>query len=299
MPTTTELLLIWDRKKPRSQQRELGMSELGACRRRVGYRLAGIAPSNPAGSVQAAMGSAIHQVVAEILEDLGLDGVVHEKEVNAFGLKGHFDRVEDDVLVDVKTTSSRWLEHIKLHGPETSHIWQVSVYAAALKLAGHNIKRVRIDYLARDSGEEHNWPTLEGAPFNPRHVRDALEWLQAIQQADLDMLPRDEDPDGPFCGHCPYMTLCWQGRVPGRDPRSVMYIEDPDTAKHAERLWQIRQQMKALEKEADTYKGILDAVRPDDGGLVKAGDRYLDFRRNPRNPSKYSLYFTSAPKDGA
>lgn len=296
MPTTTELLLIWDRKKPRSQQKELGMSELGACRRRVGYRLAGVAPSNPAGSVQAAMGSAIHQVIAEILDDIGLDGVVAEKEVNAFGLKGHFDRVEDHTVIDVKTTSSRWLEHIKLHGPEHSHLWQIHMYAAALRFQKHDIKRVRIDYLARDTGEEYNWPNLEGARFNPQHVRDALEWLHAVQSADLDMLPRDQEPDGAFCGHCPYQTLCWGGAVEGRDPRSVLYVEDPDAQRWTDKLWDLRQQIKALEKQADEAKGALDAIRPNDGGLVQAGDRYLDFRRNPRNPEKFSLYFVSAPK---
>lgn len=298
MPTTTELLLEWDRRRPRSQQRELGMSELGACRRRVGYRLAGTAPSNPAGSVQAAMGSAIHEVVAEILDDLGLNGVISEKEVNAFGLKGHFDRVEGDVLVDVKTTSQRWLDHILLHGPETKHLWQINMYAAALRLAGHKVKRVRIDYLARDTGEEYNWPSEQGAPFDPRHVRDALEWLDAVRNAELDMLPRDEDPEGAFCGHCPYLSLCWQGAVAGRDPRSVMFVEDPDAARWADELWDLRQQIKALEERADTVKSALDGVRPDQGGLVQAGGRYLDFRRNPRNPEKFSLYFSSGPKTG-
>lgn len=286
MPTTTELLLEWDRRKPRSQQRELGMSELGGCRRRAGYRLAGTEPSNPSGSVQTAMGSAIHQVIAEILEDLGLDGVIHEKEVRFAGLLGHFDRVENQTVIDVKTTSSRWLDHIKLHCPETSHLWQVSLYAAALKLAGHDVTRVRIDYLARDSGEEFIWPHENGAPFDPRHVRDALTWLQAVRDSDLDMLPRDEDPDGPFCKGCPFFTICWDGHIPGRDPRTVLYIEDPDTARWAEELWQLRKQIKDLQAREVRAKKALEAVRPDEGGLVAAGGRLLNFRSN-------GLYFAA------
>lgn len=296
MPTTTDLLLEWDRRKPRSRQKELGMSELGACRRRVGYKLAGIEATNPSGSVQAAMGSAIHQVIGEILEDLGLDGVLHEKEVNAFGLKGHFDRVEDGVLIDVKTVSQRWLDHILLHGPETKHLWQINMYAAAVRLAGHKVNRVRIDYLARDTGEEYNWPSEKGAPFNPRHVRDALEWLEAVRSADVEMLPRDEDPDGSFCGHCPYLTLCWQGRVPNRDARSVLYVEDPDAQKWADKLWDLRQQIKALTEQEITAKKALDALRPDDGGIVQAGDRFIQFRRNARNPETFGLFFVAAPK---
>jgi CRISPR/Cas system-associated exonuclease Cas4 (RecB family) len=297
MTTTSELLLEWDRRKPRSQQKELGMSELGGCRRRAGYRLAGVEPSNPAGSVQAAMGSAIHKAVAEILEELGIDGVSYEREVRFAGLLGHYDRVEGDVLVDVKTTSSRWLEHIKLHCPEQSHLWQVSLYAAALKLEGKDIKRVRIDYLARDSGEEFIWPNERGAVFNPQHVRDALEWLQLVYDTELDMLPRDYDPDDSFCGHCPFFTLCWDGHVPERDLRSVMFVEDPDAAKWADELWDLRQQIKALQKREGRIKAALDAIRPDDGGRVKAGDRVLDFRRNPKNPEMFSLYFV--PGDAA
>lgn len=292
MPTTTELLLEWDRRKPRSQQKELGMSELGGCRRRAGYRLAGTPPSNPSGSVQAAMGSAIHQAIAEILRELNIPGVGFENEVRFAGIIGHYDRTEDDEVVDVKTTSARWLEHIKLHCPELPHLWQVSLYAAALNLAGQKIRRVRIDYLARDTGEEFTWR----GPFNPQNVRDALEWLQLVYDTPLDMLPRDYDPDGPFCESCPFFVTCWNGHVPNRDPRSVMFIEDPDAAKWADELWQIRQQMKALEQRENTVKKALDAIRPDGGGLVQAGERFLDFRRNPRNPEAFSLYFTSGKK---
>lgn len=297
MTTTSELLLEWDRRKPRSQQKELGMSELGGCRRRAGYRLAGVEPSNPAGSVQAAMGSAIHQAIAEILGELGIDGVSHEREVRFAGLIGHYDRTEGDVVIDVKTTSSRWLEHIKLHCPELPHLWQVSLYAAALKLEGQDIKRVRIDYLARDTGEEFIWPNERGALFNPQNVRDALEWLQLVYDTDLQMLPRDYDPDGPFCGHCPFFTLCWDGHVPERNPWTVMFAEDPDAAKWADELWELRQQIKALQKREERVKAALDAIRPDVGGRVKAGDRVLDFRRNPRNPELFSLYFV--PGDAA
>lgn len=293
MTTTSELLLQWDRRRPRSQQKELGMSELGGCRRRAGYRMAGVAPSNPSGSVQAAMGSAIHDAIAEILEELGIDGVSHEREVRFAGLVGHYDRTEDDMVIDVKTTSSRWLEHIKLHCPELPHLWQVSLYAAALKFEGHDIKRVRIDYLARDTGEEFIWPNEHGAVFNPRHVRDALQWLKVVYDSELEMLPRDHDPDGPFCSSCPFFTLCWQGHVPERDRRSVMFVEDPDAAKWADELWDVRKQIKALQERADAVKGVLDAIRPNDGGHVKVGDRTLDFRRNPRNPELFSVYFVS------
>jgi CRISPR/Cas system-associated exonuclease Cas4 (RecB family) len=293
MPSTSELLLEWERRRPRSQQKELGMSELGGCRRRAGYRLAGVEPSNRSGSVQAAMGAAIHEAIADILETLGIDGVSHEAEVRFAGLVGHYDRIEGPTVVDVKTTGSRWLEHIKLHSPERAHLWQVSLYAAALIASGHNINRVRIDYLARDTGEEFVWPNEQGARFDPVNVRDALNWLQLVRDTDLEMLPRDYDPDGPFCASCPFFTRCWEGHVPNRDKRTVLYMDDPDAARWAEELWTVRQQIKELEIRERRAKAALDAVRPDQGGLVKAGRRFIQFRPTRQDPEKFALFFVA------
>jgi hypothetical protein len=299
MPSTSELLLMADRRRPRTLQKEIGMSDLGSCRRKVGYKLAGTEPVNPSGSVQAAMGSAIHDLIADTIAGLNLPGIVAEQEVRIAGLLGHFDREEDDLMVDVKTTSSRWLEHIKLHGPEHGHLWQVSCYAAARILQGSKVKRVRIDYLARDTGEEYQWPSPEGAPFNPRHVRDAFEWLENVRRTDVDMLPRDNDPDSVFCQGCPFGGpdggICWEGYVPERHLRSVQFVEDPDAAKWAEKLWDARERKRAAEKDESEAKQVLDAIRPDGGGRVQVDGfpKNLDFRRNPKNPEMFSLYFVA------
>jgi hypothetical protein len=630
MPSTSELLLAADRRRPRAQQAEIGMSELGDCRRRAGYRLAGTAPSNPGGSVQAAMGSAIHDTIARILEDLGIDGVSHEAAVRFAGIPGHYDRVENETIIDVKglalttqiptpsgwttmgavkvgdevfssdglpcrvmvksatkrigtyivrfrdgatvvcdrehlwwamrigsgskrmevvgveamadsvkvgkaarqanwrvpvaeplvlpqltlpvppyvlgcwlgdgslgcgriskhaelfaeieregfevgpippsqldkkapsrtvhglapmlrgagvlhnryiphpylrasltqrqaliqglmdsdgtwnkarhraefsstskalaegmyellisvgeqphmawgtshgfgvqvescrvdwsplrfnpfrtpvkasrvevselqkerarfrtissiecgpdvetaciavgsanrtylcgaemvpthnTTGSRWLEHIKLTGPEISHIWQVSMYGAALITSGQKIRRIRIDYLARDTGEEYQWPSAEGAPFSPMHVRDALGWLQAVKDAPLAMLPRDHEPDSAFCRGCPFFGTCWEGHVPGRDPRSVLFVEDPDAGKWAGELWDLRRQIKTLQGRERRVKAALDAVRPDGGGFVQTGGHVIEFRRTARDAETFAVYFRPA-QDG-
>ena len=262
MTSTSELLLEWTRRSPRSQQREIGMSELGSCRRKVGYRLAGQTPTNAGGSVQAAMGGAIHDAIHKILLELGTPGVTAETEVTFAGIKGHYDRVEDDILVDVKTTSSRWLEHIKLHGPEHSHLWQVSCYAAALITQNTPIKRIRIDYLARDTGEEYQWPDDQGTPFRPVHVREALEWLKLVRDTPVEMLPRDYEPESTFCRGCVFFDTCWGGAVSDMDRRSVLYLEDPDLEKWISELWQARLDKKDAADREDRAKGALSAVNP-------------------------------------
>lgn len=264
--TTSELLLERDRRRPGSLQREFGMSELGGCRRRAGYRLAGTEPTNSSGSVQAVMGTAIHAAIAEVLADVAAPDDLVEHPVTFAGILGHLDRYEaaTKTVVDVKTTSSRWLEHIKTHGPDRSHVWQTHAYGAGLVAEGHDVRRIRIDYLARDTGEEHT-VTLD---FDPAVVIEALAWVEEVRSSDLEMLPRDYDPAGPFCGNCPFRDVCWEGAITGRDPRSVLYLEDPDAAKWAEQLWAAREAKKAAEALEEQAKGALDALRPNDEGTV-------------------------------
>lgn len=284
MTTTSELLLAWDQRRARTLQREIGMSDLGGCRRRAGYRLAGVEPSNSSSSVQAVLGTAIHEAIGSVMAEYAEPGDLVEHEVRFAGILGHLDRYESasQTVVDVKTTSSRWLEHIKLHGPDYPHRWQVSVYGAALAVEGREVKRVRLDYIARDTGEEWPWESR----LDTRDVRDAMQWLKLVQETPLEMLPRDYEPDSVFCQHCPFLDICWEGAVPNRSPLSVLYIEDPDAEKWASELWQARLDEKAAKKRAKVAAGALDAIRPDDGGRVQVGERTLDFRSN-------GLYFVS------
>lgn len=262
--TTASLLLEWDRRRPRSTQREFGMSELGDCRRRAGYRLAGVAPTNAGGSVQAVMGTGLHQNVADVLHQLQAEGVIPadalvEHEVKFAGILGHLDLFIEPELTDTKTTSSRWLAKLKVNGPSLSHLWQTHGYAAALIEQGRKVRRINIDYIARDTGEEWRW----SGPFEVAHVRDALRWVAEVRATPLEELPRDHAPDSPFCEHCPFLDLCWDGYVPDRDRRSVLYVEDPDATKWAERLEDARSRKAAAAADEAEAKGALDALRPD------------------------------------
>jgi hypothetical protein len=295
MPSTAELLLLWDQQRPRSQQVEVGFSDLGSCRKRTGYKLAETPHVNQAGSVQAAIGTAIHDAIAVIMAQVAHDGDLINHKVTYAGISGELDRYERDTrtVVDTKTCSTYWLQHIKLHGADHHDVWQVSCYGAGLILQGHPVENIRIEYLARDSGEEYPW----SKPIDPQDIRDALEWLQLIRDTELDMLPRDYEPDSIFCQGCPYGGpdggICWERHVPGRDFRSVLYVEDPDAGKWAERLWDARQDKKipaAAEAEA---KGALSAVVHPGGIPTKCGDRWL------RYDARGALTFVPAPRQEA
>lgn len=269
--TTADLLLLWDRRRPRSVQTEFGWSELGGCRRRAGYRLAGTPPTDVGGSVQAVMGTVLHEAVAEVLRQMQAEGLIPaedmiEHEVHFAGIKGHLDRYEpaDARVTDTKSTNSRWLAKLRVNGPPLSNLWQVHGYGAALIAEGYPVRELAIDYIARDTGDQWRWT----GPFEPHHVKDALAWVTEVRQTELQFLARDYDPDGPFCSHCPFFTACWDGRVAGRDERSVLFVEDPDAAGWMDKLDDARGRKKAAERDESEAKGALDALRPNDEGIA-------------------------------
>lgn len=267
--TTAELLLEWDRRRARSQQKELGMSEVGGCQRRAGYRIAGVKPSNAGGSVQAVMGTAVHSAVENVFRDLQKEGLIPaedlvEYEVRFAGVLGHLDRYASVTaeVKDTKTTVGRWLDQIKVNGPTQGHIWQIHLYGAGLIRAGYPVRRVTIDYIARDTGDD--W--RESMPFDTQHVRDAVAWLENVRSTPLEFLNRDYSPDSTWCRTCPFQQTCWEGGVPNRDPRSVMYLDNPDAAMWAEKLDKARRDKADAEKREKEAKGALDAIRPNDFG---------------------------------
>lgn len=267
-PTTGELLLMWDRRRPRSLQTEFGMSELGGCRRRAKYRLEGFAPTDAGGSVQAVMGTVLHSGVADMLHEMQAEGLIPaaaliEHEVHFAGIKGHLDLYIEPELTDTKSTSSRWLARLKTDGPSLPNVWQTHGYAAALMAEGHPVRRINIDYIARDTGEQWRWT----GPFETAHVRDALSWVAHVRSTPLEDTARDYDPTGPFCGHCPYFTVCWDGYTIGRDPRSVLLVEDPDAAAWADKLHEARTDKAKAEADEAVAKGALDGLRPNELGV--------------------------------
>ena len=267
LPSATELLLAWDAKRPRSQQKEIGVSQLGCCRRQTGYMLA----SFPADEdfepnvTQAAMGSAIHEALAAGAR-LAIPGAHAEAlEIHFAGLTGHPDLVHDGTVVDFKTLGySMQLAGIRQKGPPQRNIWQVSVYAAGLILAGHPVTTTRLNYIARDSGDEFVWEQ----PFDAAVVEEAMIWLADVRAGPIEILPRDYRPDSAMCKSCQFFTRCWDAPR-GTDDRHVLFTDDPDVASWALALWDAgltRKRAEELEKDA---KGALDYLRT----ITRPGER--------------------------
>ncbi len=268
IPSTAELLLRWDWERPRSQQRALGFSDLGSCRRQAGYKLHGYPPEKPSGSIQAVMGTAVHDAVDNalvLMRKQGLlphDSVINE-EVRFGGLTGHPDLYVDGICRDTKTIGyDAQLANYKLNGPPRRHLWQVMTYAAALIVSDRPVHTVQLDYLVRDSGNSWMW---EG-PFDYGAVYEAMQWLEQIRETDLDMLARDYAPDSAVCRGCSFFNRCWDGHVLDRDERSAILVEDHDAVGWAVKLEDARARLKEAKEAESLAKGVLDALRPNSEG---------------------------------
>lgn len=246
----------------------MGMSDLGGCRRRAGYQLAGYAPEKPSGSVQAVIGTAVHDTADMALRKMRDDGIIPassviNEEVRFGGLIGHPDLYVDGTLRDIKTVGyDAQLANYKLNGPPRNHMWQVMTYAAALIVSDRPVHTVQLDYLVRDSGQSWLW---EG-PFDFVAAREAMMWLDLVRQTPLEYLPRDYAPDSPHCKGCPFFNACWDGHVLDRDERSVMLVEDADAVGWVKRLEDARDRLKAAKADEVLAKGVLDALRPNETG---------------------------------
>lgn len=275
IPTATEMLEAWDALRPRSMQDELGISNLGGCRRAAGYRLRGYPaePPGPGARMKMILGTAIHGALAEAARAaLGDEALIEDTEVRFAGVPGHPDLIHGGICVDFKTRGfAVQLENVRRHGPPRQHRWQVNLYAAALIRQGRPVHTVRLDYIDRGSGEEYVWE----APFSMADVRDAMAWLENVRTAPLEALPRDYAPDSAYCASCPYFRACWGRGVPDRDPRSILFLEDPDAEKWLRQLAAAREAKTAAEADEAEAKGALDALRtvtePGDSQDITAG----------------------------
>lgn len=255
-------------------QTELGMSELGGCEKRAKFRLLGVEPTDPSGSIQAVLGTLIHEAIAGVLKQLQDEGLISaedliEHAVEFAGVPGHNDHYEADTetLVDTKTTSQRMLDYWREHGISRSWRFQTATYAAALVKQGNPVRWIRIDVLARDTGDEESFVRM----FDPGEVGQAMEWLAWVRNTPLESLPRAYAPDSKLCERCPFRRACWGEAKPGRDPRSVVFAELPNAVDWVEQLQQGRAMAKEGQELADEAKGVLDAVR-----LNERGTDYAD-----------------------
>lgn len=178
----TEMILWANRTSARSQQRELGASELSPCIRKLGYRIAGIpavaADGDPWPSI---VGTGIHmwleQAVNRYENVHRLGRWVAEMTVHPSGdVKGHTDLYDAETftVVDWKSKGTEEMREIR-KGVVTfaDAIQQVNLYGLGHKRAGRRVDHVSLVFMPR--GGWLSGIYVWSAPFDEALALEALD----------------------------------------------------------------------------------------------------------------------------
>ena len=254
-----DILHAKENSRPRSNQVQIGPSELGGCRRKVYYRLHDQHETNTDEMKLAAiMGTAIHSAIEQAIAMADPDGkkYVVEQEVEYGDMKAHIDLwiPETGDVVDWKTVKKTNLSYF----PSTQQRWQVQVYGYLLDKSGKG-KPVNVNLvaIARD-GDERDIK-VHSEPYDPAIAEEALRWLAEVKQATEAPAPeRDES----YCKfYCKYYDASGDIGCVGLKKKEAgateVVIADPDADRAALLYLQLGQQIKELEAQQDSLKESL------------------------------------------
>jgi CRISPR/Cas system-associated exonuclease Cas4 (RecB family) len=250
-----------DASRDRSQQTEVGPSEIGGCKRKVWYRLNAQPHTNENQSKLAAiMGTAIHAAIEEAIGALDPEGKEYlvETEVAYGDMKAHVDLFvpSTGAVIDWKTSKIKNLSYF----PSNQQRWQVQVYGYLLSKNGYEVKTVNLVAIARDGAEKDI--KVHSEPYDETMALAALTWLENVKASKE--LPAPEK-DASFCkDYCQYYDATEQmgcgGLKKERIVLSEVVIEDAEIDKHALHYLQLDRKIKELEKERDSYKASLEGA---------------------------------------
>jgi CRISPR/Cas system-associated exonuclease Cas4 (RecB family) len=242
--------------RPRSQQTQVGVSQIGGCRRQVWHQLQGAERENATLQLPALMGTAIHQLIQDAFVDSveeEMEDYWVETELEYDGIKGHVDFYLPKLgaVIDWKTTKMRNLAYF----PSQQQRWQVQLYAWLIEKV-HNEKPLTVSLVAipRD-GDERNIK-IHTEEYNPSIAEEAIAWYRNV--ASMTEPPAPERYAAQFCQHyCSYFGKACQGK--GKEKAEVT-ITDKPTIQLIERYIEVTNDIKRLDEEKDSLKAFLEGV---------------------------------------
>jgi len=186
-----------DNQRDRSQQKDIGPSAIGDCRRRVFLQLIDAPKVNETDSLAAILGTFIHSGIAEAIkrEDPFNDNFLIEQEFAIEGLRGHVDLYIKDrkQVVDWKTTKVKSLRYF----PSDQQKMQVQVYGYLLEQNGYQVDKVTLVAIARDGSSQDIREHTE--PYDEQTALEGLKWLSEVREAALNNQPPEPEKTMSFC----------------------------------------------------------------------------------------------------
>lgn len=237
----------------RSQQVQVGVSDLGFCSERVKRQIAGeVAPERDvtAAFIGTALGRETEEALAKVWPDAILQAEVTlrlQGETRTYEIPGHPDIIRPHgLLIDVKTT--RGLTVVKRTGPSQSQQFQRHGYALAAHEAGLfdvPLEQVQVANVWLDRAGDDTEPHVQMEPFNPEVVEEAARWLDEVVYAYEHGLDARKEPPREMCAKvCGFYETCrlYDTDVEGllTDPKVVtavqMYLEGGDLERQGAKL---------------------------------------------------------------
>lgn len=244
-------LTQYDNNRARSQQVEIGVSQIGGCRKQVWLQMQDAERTNDTLKLPALMGTAIHKMIEEALAADWNDYQM-EREVEYDGLKGHIDLYLPAIgaVIDWKTTKLKNLDYF----PSKQQRWQVHLYAFLLSKNGESPKTVTLVGIPRDGDERHIRIHTEN--YDEQMAMDALLWLADVKQATE--APAPERYAAQFCQHyCPYFGDICTGKEKEINAET---ITDDVVIGAVEKYLEVTAEIKKLEDKKDGIKALLENV---------------------------------------
>lgn len=207
---------------PRSQQKQIGPSEIGApCTRRLGYKWLGIPGREQGVNWKATMGTGAHmwletafdldnmRVAAEDGQERWLvETRVNVGTVDGIEITGSCDLYDrwTGTVIDHKTVGKTQLQKYRAGGAGQQYRAQAHLYGRGWQRAGFEVRTVAVAFLPRDGelDQAHIWHE----PYDEQVALDALQRLEGVAlacrvagTAALPGLPTAEQ----WCQSCPWL----------------------------------------------------------------------------------------------
>lgn len=249
-----------DASRSRSNQTQIGPSELGSCRRKVWYRLNSQPTTNDDSlKLAAIMGTAIHTEIEAALRSQDPDSTRFwlETEVEYEGMKAHIDCYipEEAMIVDWKTIKSKTASYF----PSEQQKWQVQVYGYLMKNGNKQpVEKVALVAICRD-GDERDVLFYE-EPYDEAKALKALQWLEELKT--LTAAPEPEKDSATYCQHyCQYFDATGEMGCAGRKKAPVAglpRIGEISVSNAASKYFALNKEIKVLTDEKDSLRVHLE-----------------------------------------
>jgi hypothetical protein len=250
------------KRSARSQQKQVGPSELGGCARKLWYKLNDQEKSNPNTlSLASILGTGIHSHIQQIFhqqdpwgERFILEGEFELPEDNIIGHVDMYDKANAEVI-DWKTSTK---SNLGRYFPSKAQRWQVQLYGMLVNRAGHDVKTVTLVGIPRD-GDERDI-VYHSEPFDPEVCKEALAWLAEVRDATTPPAP---EKDASFCKHyCSFYDETGVKGCAGRPKADAVraVIEDIALVSAAQDYLQIAQDIDTLSEKKDAIRAVLEGV---------------------------------------